>query len=380
MGINEVGLAVMNTAMPSLETDPGYGNLLLNQKILETCESVDEVARRLADSQDPIGPNHRSELGTVATCVGVVDRFGDGAFFEVSNSRAYVEYVVDGYSTRANTPLVYGGGQREPSGRALYLRDALDDIYSQHGMIDWKDVMHCVSRCVRDKEQRSTPFSIDGEACNTNTVGAMVAVSGDSRYGGRLNCMWGACGPNPLVGVFLPAMVHIGEQPSVQATLWSETIEKWTSAQTSEPGEPVLLDPYRVREIQRVAFYTENYTCFEYDHLMSTIEDGLTDEQLELVLGELINRTVNYAAAVYVSENTTLSIPERTEYEFPEPTPTGTTTATHPSSTTTPISTSESLTTNDVGDSIGLGAAVQLGIGFAVGLAVVVVLAKRVLS
>ena len=35
MGINEKGLAVMNTAMPELEPEPGLGNLNLNQKILE---------------------------------------------------------------------------------------------------------------------------------------------------------------------------------------------------------------------------------------------------------------------------------------------------------------------------------------------------------
>ena len=48
MGINERGLAVMNTAMPALESEPGIGNLFLNQKILELYESVTDVALRSA--------------------------------------------------------------------------------------------------------------------------------------------------------------------------------------------------------------------------------------------------------------------------------------------------------------------------------------------
>ena len=102
MGINERGLAVMNTAMPELEPEPGLGNLDLNQRILEEYESVDEVATALNDSRSLIGPTYRGLFGTVATCVGIVDRFGAGAFFEISNTEAYVQYIVDGYDSRAN--------------------------------------------------------------------------------------------------------------------------------------------------------------------------------------------------------------------------------------------------------------------------------------
>lgn len=190
MGINEKGLAVMNTAMPELETEPGLGNLNLNQKILEEYESVVAVATALNDSRSFIGPTYRYSLGTIATCIGIVDRFGDGAFFEISNTEAYVQYIVDGYDTRANHPRIFSGHASGPSGRDKYLLDALDAVYAKNGVISWEDVMQNASRYVRNKELSSSSFPIDGEVCNTATVAAMVAVSGDARYDGKLNAMW----------------------------------------------------------------------------------------------------------------------------------------------------------------------------------------------
>jgi len=134
MGINEKGLAVMNTLMPALEDEPGYGNLILNQKILEGYESVQAVAAALQDTSSDIGPVQRSSFGGIATCVGVVDRFGAGAFFEISNTEAYVQYIVDGYDTRANHPRIFPGLASGPSGRDQYLLDALDDIYAENGI------------------------------------------------------------------------------------------------------------------------------------------------------------------------------------------------------------------------------------------------------
>ena len=370
MGINEKGLAVMNTAMPSLEPDPAYGNLPLNQKILETCESVEEVARRLNDSRDTIGPTYRSSLGTIATCVGVVDRFGEGAFFEISNTEAYAEFVVDGYSTRANTPLIYGGISSPPGGRARYLMDALDDVYNEKGVVSWLDVMQRVSRYVRNKELGTRDFSIDGEACNMGTVASMVAVSGDDRYDGKLNCMWAACGPNPLAGVFMPSMVHIGEPPDVLSSLWSETLDKWMSSYASGPGEPVLLDPYRIREIQEVAFLAENYTCLEYDHLVSSIQEGLNEVQLDIVLSEYIERVVPYAAEVYTDEDTSVEIPPRVEHTFTDPPTTSQTTFTDT------LTVTDSNTTGSFAGTYLALAYLEIGLGLAVGIVAVVLFAR----
>ncbi len=329
MGINEKGLAVMNTYLPALAgTDPIEGNLILNQKILERYESVIDVARDLNNSRSSIGPVYRSSSGDVATCIGIVDRFGVGAFFEVSNTKAYVQYVVDGYDTRANHPRIFPPYASGPIGRDQYLLDALDDVYEKNGYVSWEHVMQNVSRYVHHKELGSRAFSIDGEACNPNTVATMVAVSGDSRYDGKLNCMWTACGPNPIVGVFVPTMVCAESTPDSIAGLWATTSQKYVSAQVQpNPTDPILLDPERVREVQDFAFFAENYTIAEYDRLMSSVPEGLSANQLKNTIHDFIEGMGDYASEVFNKE--TCNVPYPPSVVFPTPI----TTSTPPQST-----------------------------------------------
>jgi len=337
MGINEKGLAVMNTAMPDLESEPGLGNLNLNQEILEHFKSVASVAYELNNSRSPIGPIHRSSLGTIATCIGVIDRFGAGAFFEISNTEAYVQYIVDGYDTRANHPRIFRRLASGPSGRDQYLLDILDAVYAKNGVISWEDVMQNASRYVRNKELGQISFSIDGEVCNTGTVAAMVAVSGDDRYDGQLNVMWGAYGPTPLVSVFTPSMVVAGKTPDSLANLWPYTNQKYESAQLH--NDPILLDPYRVREIQKYAFFAEEYTINEYDRLMSSVHSGLSNDQIQTTLKNFIDRVDNYAVEVFVQESFDIDVPVSVSF------PASTSYTTTPSITTTESTTTSIITT-----------------------------------
>jgi hypothetical protein len=383
MGINEKGLAVMNTAMPDLEPDPGLGNLILNQRILEDYESVIEVAAALNDSRSQIGPNYRYLLGTVATCVGIVDRFGDGAFFEISNTEAYVQYIVDGYDTRANHPRIFPGYASGPSGRDQYLLDILDAVYAKNGVISWEDIMKNASRYVRNKELGLSSFSIDGEVCNTATVAAMVAVSGDSRYDGKLNIMWGAYGFTPLVGVFVPSMVVAGETPDSVASLWSYTSKKYTSAQVQE--NPILLSPSRVQTIQDYAFFAEEYTMGEYDRLMFSVPTGLSDYQIRTTLSEFISKLDDYATEVFIEESFSIEIP--TSVSFPTPS-TSTSTISPPTDTSSVVTTSVTDTTSatigatettstSVIDELNSPLIVGLGIGSAICIIIVLMFFKK---
>ena len=346
MGINEKGLAVMNTYLPELAgLEPIEGNLILNQKILEGYESVSEVARALNDNRAAIGPVLRSSSGDVATCIGIIDRFGAGAFFEVSNTRAYVQYVVDGYDTRANHPRIFPPYASGPSGRDQYLLDALDEVYEKNGCISWKDVMQNVSRYIHHKELGSTNFSIDGEACNPNTVATMVAVSGDSRYDGKLNCMWTACGSNPIVGVFVPTMVCVESIPASIASLSGYTFRKYISAQTQlYPADPILLNPERVREVQKFAFFAEDYTIAEYDRLMSSVPEGLSDYQIKLTISAFIEGLGDYASEIFIEETTDVEVPPLVNFPTPISTTTTTQSVTSPTSSTSPSSITDSPT------------------------------------
>ncbi len=341
MGINEKGLAVMNTAMPALSSSPNPGsyNGALNRKILEICQNVTDVEAKLKAKDSPLLPDPDMPELSVATCIGVVDCHGIGAFFEIGDAGVFAEYVVNGYQSRANHPRVYPGLASGPNGRDQYALDALDTIFAEKGVISWQDIAQEVSRCVREKELEPSEFGIGGEICNDYTASAMVAVSGDSRYDGRLNVMWGEYGLVPIVGVFLPSLVYAGEQLPVLSEMVNHTGVKQDYACPSGEG---IYSPAHVREIQNYSFAAEDYTYEQYDRLVDLIPDGLSDTQLRNTLDDFVRLTVSIAVDMYVNETA-----ERPPYaipfvvdEVPSVTST-TTTGTSTSSTTSETDTSD---------------------------------------
>ncbi len=345
MGINEWGLAVMNTAMLALAESPDAGefNGVLNRMILELCQNVSQVESMLADPASPIGPTERTSWLAVCTCVGVVDRHGAGAFFEISNSMFSVEHVVDGYQSRANHPRTFPGLASGPSGRDQYALDALEEICNDKGVIAWEDVAQEVSRCVRDKEEGSADFRINGEICNDNSVAAMVALSGDPRYEGKLNSIWCEYGCVPMVGVFFPSMVAAGNPPSILNTIALSTQVKLEYAEGSMDN---YYNPFRVREIQEYAFAAEEHVASEYDDLMDLLPDDLPGNEIDRVISEFVDLTVRVTADMYINE--TSEIPDYAGIDaisIPTSTiTTSTTTATSATTTSTSITTSTSTT------------------------------------
>ncbi len=300
MGMNERGLAVMNTAMSVLAFGgAGMDNGGLNEWIIRNCETVEEVCFELNNTEGKIGPYKRHG----GTCIGVIDRFGKGAFIEISGAEAYARFVVDAYDSRANIPRHYPGYSGVPGGRDAYALEILDEIHSEKGFISWDDVAQNVSRYVHHKEQGDSCFSINGEICRDLTQAAMVAVSGDARYDGKLNCLWGEYGNPPMVGLFVPSIVQSGEPPHVLHDFWNEVWEKRSYAHGSCAG---YYDPRIVREIQSYTFFAEDYTFEMYDMLVKSIPDGLSDAELDLCLRDYTNKAVQVAANIYVDEATVL--------------------------------------------------------------------------
>jgi len=295
MGINERGLAVMNTAVDALGFGGGgMDNAALNRWIIQHCETVSQVCSELNNTSGEIGPGKR--FG--GTCVGVIDRFGYGAFIEISGTGAYARFVVNGYDSEANHPRNYPGYASGPSGRDQYALDAMNAIKAQKGVISWEDVAQNVSRYVRNKEQGSLSFSIDGEISNTGTQAAMVAVSGDQRYDGKLNCMWGEYGNPPLVGLFFPSIAYAGQPPSILNSFWTQVWQKRSLAQDLS-GYYV---PAKVREVQSYTFFAEDYAFWKYDELASSIPAGLSSLQLKTRLQEYVNYSVQFETQIYTAE------------------------------------------------------------------------------
>jgi hypothetical protein len=172
-------------------------------------------------------------------------------------------------------------------------------------------------------------------------------------------------------------MAFAGVTPDSTRDLWSYTAEKYESAQV--PSETVSLDSNRVREVQKYAFFAEEYTIDEYDKLMSSVPIGLSDSQIQTTLNEFIARTDDYAAEVFIEESFSVEVP--TSVSFPDPT-ISTTTSTSSIITTTPTT---SITTTSIADtftgepitnSIEDGFFSSLVVGFSIGgaLSIIVVL------
>jgi hypothetical protein len=295
MGINEKGLAVMNTAVGALGFGgSGMDNGALNQWIIQHCETVDQVCYELNNTSGPIGPGKRQG----GTCVGVIDRFGNGAFIEISGVGAYARFIVNDYDSQANHPRCYPGYASGPSGRDQYALDIMNAIYAEKGFISWEDVAQNVSRYVRNKEKGTSSFSISGEISNTITQAAMVAVSGDPRYDGKLNCMWGEYGNPPMVGLFTPSIAHAGQPPPILNSFWNYVWEKRSYAQDSS-GYYV---PSKVREIQSYTFFAEDVTFWKYEELLAAVPDGLPESELKTSLQVYVNQTVQTATQLYIAE------------------------------------------------------------------------------
>jgi hypothetical protein len=292
MGMNEKGLAVMNTMVGALGFGGvGMDNGQLNEWIVKYCQTVNEVCRRLNDTDSPIGPGKRQG----GTCVGVVDRFGIGAFIEISGNGAYARFIVNGYDSEANHPRYYPGYASGPSGRDQYAIDILNRIHGQKAKISYEDVIQNVTRYIHDKEQGTKSFSVSGEIPNDSTQASFVAVSGISKYDGRLSCFWGEYGNNPVVGLYIPSIVFAGSPPSESQQLYNVVAGKKSYALN---GTSYYL-PERVREVQSCAFAAEDYTFRKYDTLLSTVPDDLNDSALALMLSSYVSDAVNYAFNSY---------------------------------------------------------------------------------
>lgn len=89
MGMNDAGFAIMNTASYNIKNDKVPAKSMdkegfLMAKALKKCVTVDDFARFLDEYPKPMG---------VEANFGVIDAYGNGAFFETNNS-SYVRYDV----------------------------------------------------------------------------------------------------------------------------------------------------------------------------------------------------------------------------------------------------------------------------------------------
>lgn len=118
MGMNEAGFAVMNTASYNLKDDKVPNKKMDKEgfvmtKALRSCRTVDDFANLLDTLPRPMG---------VEANFGVIDAYGNGAYFE-TNNHSFIRFDLkdapDGMLVRTN--YSHGGRPREGYG---YVREA----------------------------------------------------------------------------------------------------------------------------------------------------------------------------------------------------------------------------------------------------------------
>ena len=206
---------------------------------------------------------------------------------------------MNGFDSEANHPRHYPGYASGPSGRDKYALDIMNEIYNENGYISYRDVIQRVMRYVHHKEEGDYCFSISSELCRDFTQASFVAISGDTRYDGKLNCMWGEYGNPPMVGLYVPSIPYAGTPPTVLNSFYNEVWEKKIYAQGSCGYS--YYDPERVREIQSYTFYAESYTFNKFEQLVNTIPPSLTNEELADHLQNYVNDAVQVATHIYIT-------------------------------------------------------------------------------
>lgn len=118
MGMNEYGFAIMNTASYNIKDDDVPQKEMDKEGVwmtqaLRTCKTVDDFASLLETAPKPMG---------VEANFGVIDAYGDGAYFE-TNNHSYVRYNLDETPDHVLVRTNYSHSGRENEGFG-FIREA----------------------------------------------------------------------------------------------------------------------------------------------------------------------------------------------------------------------------------------------------------------
>ncbi|MEM5794633.1 MAG: LamG-like jellyroll fold domain-containing protein [Candidatus Aenigmatarchaeota archaeon] len=326
MGMNEVGLAIMNT----LQSCPGlnvwhyniHGNYTNDKSV-----AMQYVLSHFSDVEKAVMWIVENTYG-LCDCIGIIGQNSSvGAFVWIDGDKKYITWVNNSHDAAANSWVpngVYGT-------RGARAKQLLDQIYNQKGYISWEDVIQEISKDEFDREKTNNNcYSYSDCISRGITRAAMVAVSGNSSYEGRLNIMWLTFGENPTIGLFLPLMPGVIDSSSDIPSIFTSgnglgaLVEvKRNYARNGCSSEQ--WNGTRVREIQSYSFYAENYTFKKYDELMKTIPSGLSYTQLKTLLKNYMNDSITVATNIYIAEKipedslpncSVLSIDESSPYAY----------------------------------------------------------------
>jgi hypothetical protein len=302
MGMNEAGLAIMNTLQSSGLKNWQYnvhGNYtndksVAMQYVLSHFSDVEKAVMWLIDNTYGL-----------CDCIGIIGQNSSiGAFVWIDGDHKYITWVNNSHDAAANNWVPDGVyGSRGARAKAL-----LDQIYSEKGYISWEDVVQEISRDQYDREKTNNNcYSYSDCISRDITRANMVAVSGNNSYDGRLNIMWLNFGENSQIGLFLPLMPGVIDSSSDIPSIFRDgnglgALVEVKRNYARDGCGPAQWNGTRVREIHNYSLYAESYTFKKYDELLDTIPSGLSYSELKTLLKNYMNDSITFATNIYISE------------------------------------------------------------------------------
>lgn len=211
MGMNDAGFAVMNTASYNIKDDNVAAKKMdkegfLMAKALKTCVTVDDFEKLLKSYPRPMG---------VEANFGVIDAYGNGAYFE-TNNHSYVKYDIQDAPDHVLVRTNYSHSGRPNEGYG-FVREAnachILKPYSEKGEVTPELLTETVSRSFwHDMKQRDYSLGEDKWVIDQDFIPrykstATIVIEGcrplepgetpDEDFIGRQYIMWTGLGYPP---------------------------------------------------------------------------------------------------------------------------------------------------------------------------------------
>lgn len=204
VGLNEAGLAIMNSVSPDLLTGYPSSHGILMKRALRECGTVDDFEALLISTS--------GNRGNIWANFGVIDALGEAAIFEATNTD-YVRYDATdegGYIVRANNSIWGGGdlGSRYYTAQQLVSDGAAAEELSREFFIQ------TVAPDLGDTPSMPCgQWPAQAPALNRHQTRSSVVVHGvlpgeDS----RLSTFWCTLG-EPTCGISVPLWAYAGTPP-----------------------------------------------------------------------------------------------------------------------------------------------------------------------
>jgi hypothetical protein len=313
MGINEVGLSIVNFAVSqnnlsqSNATNQTIAGTMspgeIQKSILGNFSTVKDAAEFTALHCN--GGSNGTQFAIISSEEGV------GAIVAVdtpnpqhANPAYNITYINNTYAALANS--FYCDGIPDNDNDDVTVKRILDDIVdnttSSDGtnLINWHDACQRCGKNISGGVPLSGTFDTSNEITRSDCPSGFVGISGNDSYNMSNHMAWIAMGRQPLVGIWLPlGASYLTSQNDIPYNFTNNNgIEDYVDVKvnyaTDGTGQGTnIYNGSRVHEIWAYTNHVENMTFDEYDILMDTISTCADEEEVKTRLKEFADKILS---------------------------------------------------------------------------------------